>query len=662
MKKLLASFALLPAVALAQTPEQNVATDRSAPVTIPSGTKTFDRTEAQPDHSMEDIQQLLSGRAKQDVVTFQLLGETRYDLQTNASVGRRIRVYDNGTISAVWTQGLDDNSNYSDRGTGYNHFNGNEWVRTANQISRLEDTRTGWPSIGSFGDVGGQGDDPYEFTLTHIAGDDTEGTGGFVFSENNEIGGLNFSNTVREGGDGPIWWRTATAGDNLYAIGNYSRNSDLGGDTVIQGIRFPTVYYRSTDRGQTFEDSAALLPGYADSSERLFGTADDYAIDARDSIVAIAMAESGRSIHLWKSTDSGRTWNKQTVRSLGISTERFRTGLWGIDTIENPNPNPGPGGGGDSVIVFTDTANDGSISTVVDEQGTVHLSWGNRVAYRNDSTLDPGVFRFSVVDNVIKYWNDEDEEVVDAGFSPTVAESDEGYTTGEGEAPYSTSASTRPMLSYKSADTMFIVYEAAVANTVRIRSDYRDLYVVYSTDGGSSWSQPQNFTKTAEQGGESVFASATKRTFNNQLHVVWQEDVAPGTAVGAQSVQGTVNDNSIYYASVSVDDILADTITRPGDTVSGLGTKRIPNAALSAYPNPARDGEVITAQLTLEQAADVTYKVVSTHGQVKYQQRLGRVSAGKRQWNIPADNLAKGVYILQVTVDDRVVSKKLIQQ
>ncbi len=660
MKHVLTSLAFLPLAAFAQVPQADMGTDKISDTRIPSpSSKTIQAGQnSSLDHTIGDITSQLMSRS-QEVIIFQSLDTTIYDLQSNASMGRRIKVYQDGRISAVWTHGLNESANYPDRGTGYNHFDGNEWV--VNNVSRLENTRSGWPNLGTFG----SGSNQYEFTLTHIAGDATEGTGGYVFSQNNSAGNTNFSNDIRQAGDGPIWWRTATAGDNLYMLGTYSGNSDLGGDTVKQGIRFPTVFYRSTDQGQTFEDSNILLPGYADTSERLFGSADAYAIDARDSIVAVVIAQGNRSLTLWKSTDSGKTWNKQTIRELNITTERYRNGLWGLDTLANPDA--GPPDEPDSIITIADTTNDGSLSNVIDETGTVHITWGNRVAGRDDTTQQTGVFSFLLGPNVIQYWNDEDERIINAGSAPTITSDATGqsnYTTGQNAAPYNTAASSRPSIAFSSQDTLFIVYEAAVNNTVRINNDYRDLYVVYSTNGGSSWSEPLNITQTSDNGGESAFASVNKTIVDDKLHLIWQEDVFPGTAVGAESTQNTVSDNSILYAGVSVDDILSDSlISEATDTTTGVfDNSKASNEQLSVYPNPVGSNDFVTAELILQNAANVEYKLVNTVGQVQFRKELGKVSAGKRQYRIDNLDLSKGVYFLQFEVDDRTITRKILRQ
>jgi hypothetical protein len=56
-----------------------------------------------------------------------LIGTTTYDLQSNAAVQNRILRHANGSISAGWTMSQQYNTTWSDRGTGYNFFDGTTW-------------------------------------------------------------------------------------------------------------------------------------------------------------------------------------------------------------------------------------------------------------------------------------------------------------------------------------------------------------------------------------------------------------------------------------------------------------------------------------------------------------------------------------------------------
>jgi hypothetical protein len=237
--------------------------------------------------------------------------------------------------------------------------------------------------------------------------------------------------------------------------------------------------------------------------------------------------------------------------------------------------------------------------------------------------------------NVIQYWNDEEKEIVNAGRAPTLGgPGDTTYTTPSAASAsfaYQTSASTRPMVSYLSPDTLFVVYEGAVALTnpglpESNNNDYRDIYAIYSTDGGSSWSEPLNITKNATNNRESVYPSVNKRIVNNQLHLIWQEDDLPGSAVGEVGIQSNAVDNDILYTNVNIDNILADTVKISDPTDPGGGGSGGPNsvvdparengAELAVYPNPAQKGEAVKMSLSLDKPSNVRYTVVNAVGQV----------------------------------------------
>ena len=75
----------------------------------------------------------------------EIIGSTTYDLQTNAAVMDRILRHHDGTISVAWTRSNEFNTSYTDRGTGYNFFDGVSWG--AFPSDRLESSRCGWPSM-----------------------------------------------------------------------------------------------------------------------------------------------------------------------------------------------------------------------------------------------------------------------------------------------------------------------------------------------------------------------------------------------------------------------------------------------------------------------------------------------------------------------------------
>ena len=78
-------------------------------------------------------------------ISEQIIGKTYYDLQTNNSIQNRLFVHDDNTISATCTMSPDFQTDFPNRGTGYNYFDGTSWMDIPE--SRIEEKRTGWPSI-----------------------------------------------------------------------------------------------------------------------------------------------------------------------------------------------------------------------------------------------------------------------------------------------------------------------------------------------------------------------------------------------------------------------------------------------------------------------------------------------------------------------------------
>ena len=75
----------------------------------------------------------------------EVIGETYYDLQTNSAIQNRLFVHADRSISATWIMSPDKLANFPNRGTGYNYFDGSNWMDMP--TTRVEEGRTGWPSV-----------------------------------------------------------------------------------------------------------------------------------------------------------------------------------------------------------------------------------------------------------------------------------------------------------------------------------------------------------------------------------------------------------------------------------------------------------------------------------------------------------------------------------
>lgn len=586
---------------------------------------------------------------------YSLAGVTHYDLQTNFSVGRNLLLHGDGTMSAVWSHCFCPSDNqFGERGTGYNYHDGNKWVKTPTDIERIEDRRVGWPTI----NVDKSGNTDEIFTIGHLAPLAAgSSSGGYSYNINSGKGGTQFSTSYFEQGTGPIWYRTAQASGSFHMIGNYFTSSD--DSFPRKGINYPMTYYRSNDYGQTWEDSQILLPGYADTMRRLEGTADNYSISARDSVVAIAIATRFPipDVTLYKSTDTGKTWTKHFVDSFRINLS---------DQI------------GD--ISFPFWANDGTISSVIDNEGTVHVSYGVK---RYDRLNAQGQFVPSDYANGIHYWNENTDSVVEAAYmdgnnlttgdittdSVDASQLVVPTSTEDRLAPYSgASLATQPTLISGGQDTIFLIYSASIYGSIIAQeANFRDIYVNFSTDGGLTWDEPTNVTKTATGIGnylESVYPSAYPYVEDGELHFLWQQDRFPGAFYGEGSYQkpNGISENKIYYGALSVDSVLKDNV---GDNIDqGGGPGSVANNknsfSFETFPNPFENGLKVSYEVA--KPADVQVKLYDMVGKVQVQKDLGHVERGSAQLNVNTTDLNKGVYFLELQVGNETRSKKVVKQ
>ncbi|MDD5570978.1 MAG: hypothetical protein PHD97_07450, partial [Bacteroidales bacterium] len=233
-----------------------------------------------------------------------VIGKTKYDLQSNRSIQRRLFMLPNKNMIATWTF-ANSGTPFNDRGTGYNYytFSNTTWApypvgTDINSMTRPESIRTGWPAVGI------TNNNASEVIISHDAANSifyklsraTIGTGNWTQG--------NLSSLTL------CWSRVATGGTNNNTVHVLGR---LYPDGLTKGgIIDPVLYSRSTNGGSTWDKVCINLPG-EDATAFVKELADDYDIDARGNVVAVVMGGTYNSVILFKSTDNGNNWSKKTV-------------------------------------------------------------------------------------------------------------------------------------------------------------------------------------------------------------------------------------------------------------------------------------------------------------------------------------------------------------
>ena len=583
------------------------------------------------------------GKYRSEVYDFVRVGYTYYDLQTNASIGRRALLHDDGTISVAWTFSSTSSTTWPDRGSAVNYYDGTSWG--AEPTARTENIRTGWPSIGMFPDG----------TMYTIAHDAT--AGGLVLSRNTGKGNTTWTTdagkVATHSGGNMIWNRTANLGDKMFTLVNFAGQAD-DPDVKIKGITNPTLYAMSNDKGKTWT-SLDLLPGY-DSARYLDGGGDNYAIDARDSIVAIVIAGRYKDVTLFKSTDSGSTWTTSIIDSFAFP--RF---VWGSYLVDVNNPV---------------TCNDGSVDVLIDNNGDVHVA-GGRVSYSDDDTTDAlarsgsffGLYHWSENQPNWKVCGlpiDMDDQPAASGAAYDITAETTNSMGADGNpanglayaARYGgTSISTHSSLSVDKDNNIFVTWDAPVEFTFNdYLANYRDVHISYSTDGGASWATTQNATQIRSQ--EAVFACMTKKT-DDFVHFIFQMDAHPGTNLqnsGTGNLHPNV-ENTIYYAAIPVQDLM--------DSVLGQNTLNFEPVVKESkvfvvsqnQPNPFSD--ITNVVIYMRAGSDLTCTVTDATGKVVSTQDMGFKGAGNHDISIDGTDLTSGVYFYTLKSKDSEVTKKM---
>jgi len=498
----------------------------------------------------------------------EVIGTTTYDLQTNAAVQNRILVHDDGTISGVWTISQEYNNSWSDRGTGYNYFDGTSWG--AQPTNRLEESRGGWPSIIALGNG-------TEASITHNTQNSyinnayrpTVGTGTWFNSQVT-------TNYL-------IWNRSASGGLDGNTIHMVGLTEPAGGTwtgTLFNGLSGALLYYRSQDGGDSWDIIDMQLPGM-DTSMTMGMNGDVYSIAAQGETVVVAYFDDWGDSYIVKSTDNGDTWTKTTFLDFPVDKYVMDDGL----DLDND----------DTLDYVYSTDNNGAL--ILDANGDAHVFYGIMMYVDND--LADASFSYYPTTNGIAYWNES------FGEDTTPATMHAGDTSlwysdmmndhwviqapdlnGDGQVAgidsvggYANYANGRASMSSAGLDAAgniwlsFSGYTETADNGAQV---FRHIYITKSEDGGTTWKTPVDVTPHDMWNGmqESVFGSMSPKV-DDKLRIIYQLDFEPGLAVRGD--EDFVDLNEIVYLEI--------------DTV-GLFDNTTTSIIESEYINHDKDGRI----------------------------------------------------------------------
>lgn len=543
-----------------------------------------------------------------------------YDLQTNSSVANRLYYYPaEGTIGITGTMAHE--TNFSDRGTGYNYFDGTAWGPAPS--SRIETVRTGWPSYAPYGANG-------EIVVAHQSG-----TLPLIISKRESKGTGQWSHSELyppAGASGMLWPRLVTNGTNHMQIHIICMTAPTGnGGVVWNDLDGALVYNRSLDGGDTW-DGWQLLDGMT-SADFVAFSGDSYAwAEPQGDILCFTSGDNWYDQFIMKSTDNGDTWTKTTVWPCPYT---FWTG-------------------GDSTETFY--CADGSNSLAIDGNGNVHLTFGLQRA-RGDELGEK--FYFPFTDGVV-YWNEtmdplpefmEWEELVnDGNIIGWVSDTNVFYVDETELAWYYNSLTSHPSLIIDDYDDIYCIWDEVTM--LRDVNNYllRHLYGTASFDGGETWFDVVYITDDfLYTWSECVFPFIAKNS-SGSLYLSMQEDPESGLEFyGSQGAQGQI--------AVTQNNITAMEVDKGRFYPLAIDSHDNNDIRINLYPNPASDR--IQVSFTLQNTGSVTIRIQDIAGKELISKTLPN-QCGNTQVSLDVSNLEAGMYLCTVLADGKKQSQKLV--
>ena len=554
---------------------------------------------------------------------------TKYDLQTNNSNQNRIYQFTDGKIGVTANMSHADGGSWSDRGTGYNLYDGSAWGTLP--TARIENEKTGWPSYAPLGPDG-------EIVVCHTM------TDGLKVCTRPTKGQGSWTQSVLAGPTGAVdisWPRMVTNGpDHTYVHIIASTYS------VYQGLDpYAILYYRSLDGGQTWDIEHRILDGMT-SSDYLGFSADVYTFaEPHGDTLAFTVGNSWTDQFIMKSTDNGDTWTKTIIWPCPYN-------FWA---------------GGDSVPRYY--CPDGTSAISLDKNGMAHVAFGLQQA---SGDIAGNKYWVPYTDGLV-YWNEympPFPEILD----PQTLNDNGNYIGWVKDtmifhpiidsrlAHYYGSMTSNPEITIDKGNNMFVIWSGVTQlqdpdefylrhifeRTASIQPDHSIIWGDSLTDLTSDFLQ-YNWT-------ECMYPSASP-TSDDKIYIIFQADDLAGSYVKGVNITGysgqtSVTENNMIVLSPAKSDLYV-----------GINDKGKPRSSFSVslnYPNPFSGKTVVNAYL--ERPGNLTMEITNVMGQKVMSMEKGMSPEGSCQFVIDGSQLSSGVYFYTVRLNNERITRKMIVQ
>ena len=556
-----------------------------------------------------------------DIVGEDLIGTTFYDLQSNSMLSNRIYVYPDGTIGAVWTKGMDA-PNFPERGTGYNYFDGNEWLDAP--TARVEDERTGWPSYAPLGENG-------EIIISHLVA-------GLKISTREQKGTGEWNFQTLDGPTDLTWPRMVTNGEDNTTIHLITNSYD-----PYDGQPRALFYYKSIDAGETWDTEAEIIDGLGpDYYTEISADAYVWAEPVGETL-AFLVAGAWNDMFMMKSTDNGESWVK--------------TIIW---------EHPYPFFDWDETITDTFYCVDNSASITLDNDGNAHVAFGiSRVLHADVGTT---YNYFYLVDGV-GYWNEtmptfsnnidalapytdvpDSEMVEDVNLVGWTQDVDGSGTidfigTDVWIAYRELGVSTMPSIALDAYGTIFLAYASTTETYDNGTNNYKHIWV-RKKEAAENWGAFDDLDDgILHKFDECIYPVIAQNINpdNQSTYIIYQADYEPGLAFD-EDHSYVENRQIVVNYNLGV----------------GINENTLPNFSVSQNtPNPANNSTSIMVETEI--TGIISLSISNLLGQIVHHESVVN-SMPYHAFNVNISNLDSGIYFYTIEIGNNSATKRMIVQ
>lgn len=563
-----------------------------------------------------------------------LIGNTDFDLQSNASVSNRYTKFNDGTKAAVYIYGPSfTGPDFPELGTVYAYFDGVEWITEGS----IESDRAAWPTHAPWGEMG-------EIIVSQAAGGTIYTDGGLIINTRPTKGSGEWTESLLLGPAGfeaVVWPRMVTSGENFSTVHIiHMLNQEY------MGMKDALLYNRSSDGGQTWDILHTQLDGLTEDDYSQIG-ADSYtfAHPLGENIAFCIASPWYTDLLIMKSENNGDDWDKTIVWEHPYPFFEWET------------------------TIFTDTlwAPDGAADIAIDEDGMVHLvaslcrighfeagntysywPYGEGVIYWNE---DRPAFEDENQHNALNAWDPEilEPDVELIGWGQDWDGDGEFTLYNDDIHTYRTiGASTMPSISCGDWNTIVAAWAGVTEVDIYNETyNYRRIWTRVSTNGANTWNEHFNInTDITMSFDECIYPcllSEPETGFWEEVNLIYQADWDIGTAVDGDHdyVNNRIPTGLAIYGGVN--DFKNESVNRVSQN----------------YPNPATTTTKINIDLP-ETGTNLSIEVSNLVGQVVYSKDLGTVRNKQTSIVLDVSDFTPGVYFYTVKVSEKSVTRKMI--